>query len=239
MRSFTSSEVESLSSSTTNQPDMIPLLPMAFDMIPVIENTSPSDTPIIFSSFTDILTTSLVGVFSLARQASQTISPLNMAEDSISGRADGTIKARNCIRTFQPVELSLFDVVLLANLVHLYAPIYSLFDNQCYLFASVIFDTVIQNFTLPPDDIPPPSTSSGSTPLPRPTPEVGAPNNANIIFVPRPNNDASSLFPPISAEEGRWSGLLIVDPIIKQTIVTVITAKFKSLQRTYIDEVVA
>jgi hypothetical protein len=109
------------------------------------------------------------------------------------------------------------------------------------MFANVIFDAIVENFTLPQrsDDIdnPPPSTSSG--PLPHPTIEVGAPNNANLMIVPRPTHDTSGIFTPFPADNGRWSGLLIIDPIVKQEIVKVVSTKFQSLRTTYIERLSA
>lgn len=241
MRSLTTQEVESLTATMLTETEMIPLLPLAFDSVPAAANTPPSDTPPTTSSFTDILTTNLAKVFAMGRTASQTISPQSNADDFISGRAEGTLNPRTCIRLFKPVELSLFDVVLLGRVVHEYAPTYGLFDNQCYMFSCVIFDAIVKKYSLPSGacDLDNPLPFTSSTPVPSPTPEVGAPNNANIIFVPRPADDASGKFAPIPAEDGRWSGLLIIDPIVKQAIVNVVTSQFTLLRTTYFDKLLA
>jgi hypothetical protein len=243
MRGLTSQEADSLSASmmTVTETELIPLLPMTFDSFPVPEPFPPSENPPTSSSVTDVLTSTLARGFALTRTASQTLSPQSLADDCISGRSSGTLRSGSCIRLFNPVKLSLFDVVLLGHVVHDYAPIYGLFDNMCYMFANVIFDAIVENFTLPQgsDDIDnlPPSTSSG--PLPHPTIEVGAPHNANLMIVPRPTHDTSGIFTPFPADNGRWSGLLIIDPIVKQEIVKVVSTKFKSLRTTYIERLSA
>jgi hypothetical protein len=60
----------------------------------------------------------------------------------------GELNPGHCICQFKPVGLSLFDLILLARVVHEHAPIYGLFDNQCYMFSSVIFDAGYGYFDL-------------------------------------------------------------------------------------------
>ena len=95
--------------------------------------------------------------------------------------------------------------------------IYSLFDNQCYMFASVMFNAVVKLYSLPNSayhsNHQAPSTSSG--PVPVPSPEAGAPSNANLLLVHTPD------------KSGRWSGVLIIDPIVKSTIIEVVMSRFK------------
>jgi hypothetical protein len=242
MRSLSSEQAESLSASMVTETEMIPLLPLAFDSVSLTDIPASGIPP---SSSKDVVTSTLAKVFALTRTMSRTISPQTMAEDSISGRPTGTLNPGSSIRFFKPVELSLFDVALLGSVVHEVAPIYGLFDNQCYMFASVIFDAVVQHFTLTSgafdfenDNAPPPSTSS--EPVPYPSPDVGAPSNANVIFVPSPADDTTGRFPSITAaDDGRWSGLLIVDPIVKQAIVNVVISEFKTLRKSYMDKLSA
>ena len=130
----------------------------------------------------------------------------------------------NCILTFKPVGLYVFDVVLIAKLVHDYAPMYGLFDNQCYMFARVIFDVIVQLYSLPSSALAPDASESTSIhhdPIPAPSQEVDAPKNANIIIVPQPD------------EAGRWAGLLIVDPIVRSTIVSIVIDCFKAEHELY------
>jgi hypothetical protein len=94
--------------------------------------------------------------------------------------------------------------------VHDYAPIYGLFDNQCYMFARVVFDVVVQLFSLPSSTLEP-----DSRPVPAPSQEVDTPKNANVVVVPSPD------------QTGRWAGLLVLDPIVKSTIVSIVIERFK------------
>jgi hypothetical protein len=158
----------------------------------------------------DRITVTLAQAMATARNASQSISPQSLAQDSIRGFPQGSLSRDNCIITFKPVGLFAFDVLLIAKIVHDYAPMYGLFDNQCYMFARVIFDVIVQLFSFrdsPLDSIP--------TPIPAPSEEVDLPPNANVIVVPSPD------------QAGRWAGLLIVDPIVRSTIVSLVVARYK------------
>ena len=57
-------------------------------------------------------------------------------------------------------------------------------------------------------------TDYSSTAIPAPTPENGALGNANMLFLPTPD------------QAGRWSDLLIIAPIIKLSIVSVVCKWF-------------
>lgn len=107
------------------------------------------------------------------------ISPQSLAEDTISRYPLGSLDPVNCIRWFKPNNLSLFDAVLLAQVVNKHAPIYGLFDNMCYMFANIIFDAVVQVYTISPESSSTPSSSSEGPPAP--TIEVSSPANANIL----------------------------------------------------------
>ena len=209
MRSNTTCAAEalfvSLGTELEANPEAIPLLPLSND-----DPKDPSEMPhpdtlktTLFYSFT----TTLVGAFALARLGSNSFSPQRLAFDSISGVPTDSLKAEQCICYFHPKNLSLFDVVLLARVVHHYAPIYDLFQNQCYIFASVIFNTIVQIYSVPAVTV---GTDSSSTAVPAPTPENGVPNNANMIFLPTPD------------QVGRWSGLLLIDPVVKSSIISVV-----------------
>ena len=204
---------------TDSESETIPLLPLT-DVIPRLPPTETSSTSPL--SMIDVVTTTIARTFAAARMSSRSISPQILAEDSISGRAPGTLKPENCICRFEPVQLYLFDLALLVLVVHEYAPIYGLFQNQCYMFASVTFDAIVQRYSLPPNAYEPhpqpPSTSSTAVPAPIEGPNP-LPRNSNVITL------------PVSA--GRWSGLLIVDPIVKQEIVTIVLSAFMESKINY------
>ena len=184
---------------------------------PPLPSPPPPSKPM---SLKDIITTSLVSSASAARMVSRSISPQNMAYDSIQTCPPNTIKLNSCIRLFKPQELSLFDLVLLAKVVNTYAPIYGLFDNHCYMFASVIFDAVVQLF------------SHTQTPgiIPAPSPETSPPRNANRLVLPI-SQDATD-----QSAAGHWAGLLVLDPIVKSTIVKIIMTHFVTERKSFLDE---
>ena len=55
-----------------------------------------------------------------------------------------------------------------------------------------------------------------------PTPEAGAPKNANIVILPSPD------------QAGRWAALLILDPTVKKTVVSIVVSRFKDQLSSYI-----
>jgi len=181
----------------------IPLLPLSSPSIP--------STPL---PLKDRISLTLAQAMATARSASQSISPRNLASDSIRGYPPGSLLPKNCIITFKPVGLYIFDVILIAQIVHVYAPMYGLFDNQCYMFARVVFDVIVQLFSFHKpalEDDP----SIHRTPVPAPSREVDLPANANVVVVPSPD------------QAGRWAGLLIVDPVVRSTIVSIVVAQYK------------
>jgi hypothetical protein len=187
------------------------------------ESAPPAPDPL---SLIDQITSSLVKAVAMARPSSQSLSPQQYAHDSISGRIPGTLKADECISVFRPVGLSLFDAALLAQVVHENAPLYGLFDNHCYMFASVIFESIIQLYSLP-GVLDPPTSASQVPPggVPAPSREVGGePQNANLISLPCPD----------AHQSGRWSGLLVLDPLVRETIVCVVIEQFKPLRTHYL-----
>jgi len=141
----------------------------------------------------------------MARNASQSISPPALAQDLMRGFPPGSLLQKDCIITFKPVGLTLLDVILIAKIMHDYAPLYGLFDNQCYMFAQVIFDVIVQRFSI---------STTANTAVPAPSQEVNLPTNTNLIVIPLPDR------------AGRWSGLLILDPIVRATIVSIVIARY-------------
>jgi len=189
----------------------IPLLPSSFEPTPSTPSTPSTPLPL-----KDRVTLTLAQAMATARNASHSISPQSLAQDSIRGFPRGSLSPSNCIITFKPVGLTAFDVVLIAKIVHDYAPMYGLFDNQCYMFARVIFDAVVQLFSLHPPALQNnhTSTSIHNTPIPAPSQEVNLPANANVVVLPSPD------------QAGRWAGFLIVDPIVRSTIVSIVVARY-------------
>lgn len=196
--------------------EVIPLIPMTAipDALDSLQTTA-QPFPSTFSL--DRITSSLARALAAARGSSNSVSPPSLAEDMISGRPVNSLVRGESIRYFEPVGLSLFDVALLAKVIHDFAPMYGLFDNQCYMYASVMFDTIVQlySFSSAASSLPPehsvPSTSR-PRPVPAPTPEVDAPENANILIMPD--------------HSGRWWELLILDPRVKSTVVRIVIDRF-------------
>ena len=169
MKSIPVEAADSMLAAITMETESIRLLPLTHhdcDSFTSMEASSPPDD--IETSLIDTVTSTLAQVVATARNASDSISPRKLANDTITGCASQTLDPENCIHLFKPVDLPLFDVALLAEAVHDYAPVYGLFDNQCYLFASVLFDAIVQLYSLPAS-AQDPNIPSSSTPIPAPT----------------------------------------------------------------------
>jgi len=178
-------------------------------------------------------------VAAAVREGSQSSSPMNFAEDLISGI--DFLDEEKCIRRFHPQDLPLFDLVLLADAVHDKAPIYSLFANQCYWYANILFEIIVQLYTLSavarrladtldhsgPSSTPGRSATPGrsSTGLPAPTLEINALENANLLIL------------PALGEAGRFYGILINDPGVRQTVTRAIISDFKKRLDFYLHQV--
>jgi hypothetical protein len=221
MRSLSNQVAESLCTAREADPE-----PETITLLPSESTNDPYHSLQTPTSFLDLFTSTLARGMASARTSSQSISPQSLAEDSISGYPLGSLDPANCIRRFNPEHLSLFEIVLLAQVVNQYAPIYGLFDNMCYMFASVIFDAVVQVYTFSPEISA--STSRPEGP-PAPTAEVSVPGNANILVLPT--------VLPTSNQAGRWFGILILDPIVKSTIVTIVVEKFKTERENYVKDI--
>ncbi len=164
--------------------------------------------------------------------SSQSLSS-NLACDQITGARD--LDPAECIKRFKPQGLSLFDLVLLALVLHEQAPFYNLFRNQCYFFAIVLFQAVVQIYSLTPSS----STSlpsgldlhhtlnPGPNPMPIPTSVKSPPKDANLLILPL----------DFHGEAGRCMGMMINDPVVLSTVVAIVMGKFKTRLLAYIDEV--
>jgi hypothetical protein len=104
----------------------------------------------------------------------------------------------------------IFDLVQLAHVVHKLALTYALFENQCYWFASIIFEIIIALF---------PSRSQISPPPPGSPPMVHLPNDY------------------LSKEAGQWCGVLINDPHVVAAVVSIAKSQFKIQQARYQNKV--
>ena len=73
----------------------------------------------------------------------------NVAEDMVMGGGtfvNGVARNRGMgivVRQIAPVDLCLFELGILADVVHNFAPNYSLFENQCYWFVSTICEVIV------------------------------------------------------------------------------------------------
>lgn len=232
----------SLESSVTELPDdsdsnseSIPLLPLTNpsleSSVPTPPTTSQTDVRL---PLVDVITSSLARAGGALNAGSQSSSSANFAQDKISWAA--TLDPKQCIKRFEPQGLSLFDLVVLADVVHEQAPIYCLFQRHCYWFANVIFMAIVMLYTLPPSasTVLPASTPASSIrapaiAVPAPTPAVDTPKDANLLILPEN---------PQAGRAGRWFGLLINDPGVLHTVVTIVTKKFATRLRAYIVEVI-
>jgi hypothetical protein len=247
--------IKKVSSSFAGRLEIAPTAPTAeevFALLPLADSDEevaaldfphpyiPSTGSNLSRSFLDTFTSTLARGMATSRSASRSISAQRLAQDQISGYAPGTLNPESCIFDIDPIGLSLFDIILLAQVVHDQAPLYGLFDNQCYLFASVIFDSVIQLYTVPAfTPRPNPSslyTSSQPLPIPAPSVKASVPRNANLIIVPdqllHNNNLGEETETRNLNEAARWCHLLIVDPLVKLTIVGIVISKFRE-ERAY------
>jgi len=111
------------------------------------------------------------------------------------------------MRQYKPTGLPLFAVLLVALVVHMKAPAYALFENQCYWYANVIFDVLCQIFP------------SAMIPTPSPSPLIFLP----VDYLPR--------------GAGRWKGILINDPRVVAAVVEIVKSNFKEKYGKYTTKV--
>src|SRR5258705_109820 len=112
--------------STTKDTDVIPLISLSTTSSASSEPVSVSSTPTYVPRMTlvDQISSTLAGA---AASASSQSSSSNLACDQITGARD--LDPAECIKRFKPQGLSLFDLVLLALVLHEQAPFYNLFRN--------------------------------------------------------------------------------------------------------------
>jgi hypothetical protein len=82
------------------------------------------------------------------------------------------------------------------------------------MFAWVICYIIVQRFSIS-------TSATTSTTIPAPSQEVNLPMNTNLIIVPSPD------------WAGCWAGLLIIDPIVRSTIVSIVIAQYDEERLMY------
>ncbi len=182
-----------------------PSPPLSESMIPLLPSTnvhaSPSNSTPPSSSY---LSRSLSAAVAATRSSSRSSPAVKLeAEDTILG-----VKKQDLgrsMRQYDPEGLCLFQLVVLAHVVHKIAPTYALFESQCYWYANVIFEVILLLF---------PSKSRTSAP-PGSSPTVRLPDE----YLPK--------------EAGRWFGVLINDPRVVSAVVTIAKTQFESQLAKY------
>jgi hypothetical protein len=181
-------------------------------------NTSPSD-PLLGSTSSHqsllrnlIDSGTLVSVSAIHTSTESTRKlKLAYAQDQFTGgkdvKASGSVLGQ-IVWQITPQSLSLFQVVVLADVVHNYAPLYSLFRRQCYWFAFIICAVIMKICTC---------SSIGSPYL----------ISQDEIRVP-PN----SYLPDLA---GRWMGILVSG--VEEAVLKIIIDKYNARHDEKLDEV--
>lgn len=176
-------------------------------------STSPSD-PLLLS--TDDGTSSSFSLPSLGQAIHTAMYSARASARSFAVEAEDTISGVNgrnlgkSVRQYDPEGLTLFHLVLIALVVHKLAPIYSLFESQCYWFANIIFDVIVAIYP----------SKSKKRPDPVPGPRIR--------------------FPPdyLPEEFGRFLGVTINDPRVVEAVVSVVKTRFEESQGIYKQKVI-
>jgi hypothetical protein len=100
----------------------------------------------IYSCFDSASLFSTKSVFTSTRS----ISKVYKADDRFSGGGNAGLyaEASHNVRQldFKSQSLSLFDLAVLANAVHIHAPLYSILGNHCFWFSNIICDVLEQEY---------------------------------------------------------------------------------------------
>ena len=110
---------------------------------------------------------------------------------------------------FSPLDVSLFDLAILAEVVHEEYPLYSIFKNQCYWFSHLILKAIIVISGLNKDANPGPDpTAMLISSLPATTPDSGD----------RMLTQNDFKFP---SRQGTWRGMKIseITPIVLASVI--------------------
>jgi hypothetical protein len=146
------------------------------------------------------ISTESTGKFKLAYAQDQFTGGKNVND---SGSVLGQI-----VWQIQPQSLSLFQVIILADVVHNYAPLYSLFRCQCYWFAFIICAVILKTCTC---------SSIGSPDL----------HTEDDICIP-PNSYLPNL-------AGRWMGILVRG--VEEAVLKIMIEKYNARCAEKLDEV--
>ena len=79
----------------------------------------------------------------LARDSARSQNAVDLIFGSAYARK-ARCRSEEVVREIKPDGLSLFELALLVDLVHKVAPIYSLFENQCFWFMKIICDVTVE-----------------------------------------------------------------------------------------------
>ena len=133
------------------------------------------------------------------------------AQDQFTGgndvQASGSVLGQ-VVWQIQPQSLSLFRVVILADVVHNYAPLYSLFRRQCYWFAFIICAVILRTCICS---------------------SIGNPNLRTHDDIRIPPN---SYLPNLA---GRWMGILVRG--VEEAVLKIIVERYHARHDEKLDEV--
>jgi len=174
----------------------IPLLPRS------ISSELPPPSPVAPRSFTQMIdSATLASAHSINSSSSILTRRFRATDQFLIGHGSKESHGRGrIIRQLEPQGLSLFDLIILAKVVHDEDPIYSLLHRQCYWFSNVIFQVIKRNF---------------------PCKVIESEGSDEIYWSVR--------IPPnqyLPDEAGRWRGLRISK--ITETITQIMTEKFNA-----------
>ena len=166
---------------------------------PLLRSTSPSSQSLL-RNLIDSGTLVSVSAIHTSIESTGKIK-LAAAKDQFTGgkdvEASGSVLGQ-IVWQIQPQSLPLFKVVVLADVVHNYAPLYSLFKRQCYWFVFIICAVILKTCTC-------------ST--------IGSPNHTEDEIRIPPN----SYLPDVA---GRWMGILVRG--VEEAVLKIIVEKYKA-----------
>ena len=193
--------------------------PTVHEDIPLLQvpTTSSESSESLVSSGS--MTPSLLDITSLA-----SIRAMHQSMDSISGSkqaGDQFIVGRHpshvygggqIMRQLQPSNLTFFQLIILAEIVHNHDPLYQLFKRQCYWYSNTIYQTIAQSFPCviglgEPDD---------------PTNQLHE-SDLRIPF--------DAYLPPSA---GRWKGMLVM--VVSQDVVQNVKQTFEEKYSKFLAE---
>ena len=156
-------------------------------------------------SFMDKFSLLSIGV---AHVSSQSFSKVYRADDRWTGGQEAASYASSAriVRQISPVSLSLFDLAVLADTVHIHDSTYSIFKSHCYWFANIICDVIEKEYNC----------------------TIGAKDELDMddICIP-PNHYLPDL-------AGRWMGVRVIE--VKAAVVSSMASKFQEHHKKMLEE---